>query len=63
MARRALRKKNVHTGAGIKKPEFKKKKPDSTIAKLVAAAFGEKTGTSNRALEQPFRFMDLPGGM
>lgn len=60
--RKPVRKKNVLTGAGIRKPEFKKKKPDGTVAKLVEAAFGEKTRASDKALEQPFRFMDLPGG-
>jgi hypothetical protein len=51
---------NARTGAGVKKQT--KNKPDGTMAKVVGAAFNEKVGTGDQALQKPFRFMDLPGG-
>jgi hypothetical protein len=51
---------NARTGAGVQKQV--KKKSDGTMAKLVDAVFNEKVGTSDQALQKPFRFMDLPGG-
>ncbi len=51
---------NARTGAGVQKQA--KKKFDGTMAKLVDAVFNEKAGTSDQALQKPFRFMDLPGG-
>jgi hypothetical protein len=61
-ARAALHKKNALTGAGVKKQQIRKK-PDGSLAKLAETAFAEKPVLSDKAIEQPFRFMDLPGGM
>jgi hypothetical protein len=60
--RQSKRKRGGHarTDAGVKKKT--KKKPDGTMAKLVDVALKEKVGTSDPALQKPFRFMDLPGG-
>ncbi|KAI4712241.1 hypothetical protein J4E89_002507 [Alternaria sp. Ai002NY15] len=59
--RQSKRKRGSHarTDAGVKKKT--KKKPDGTMAKLVDVALKEKVGTSDPALQKPFRFMDLPG--
>ncbi|KAI4625973.1 hypothetical protein J4E80_003107 [Alternaria sp. BMP 0032] len=59
--RQSKRKRGGHarTDAGVKKKT--KKKPSGTMAKLVDVGFKEKVGTSDPALQKPFRFMDLPG--
>ncbi|KAI4943323.1 hypothetical protein J4E91_009522 [Alternaria rosae] len=49
----------ARTDAGVKKKT--KKNPDGTMAKLVENALKQKVGTSDPALQKPFRFMDLPG--
>ena len=59
--RKSKRKNNMRTGAGVKKAQ-NKKTTDGTVAKLVGVALAEKAGPSDKALEKPFRFMDLPGG-
>jgi hypothetical protein len=55
------RRKKARTRAGIKKQQAKKR-ADGTVAKFVEAALTDRPGASEKALEQPFRFMDLPGG-
>jgi hypothetical protein len=46
--------------AGVKKLQVKKSK--SNVSKLVDAVSGATAGVSNLALQQSFRFMELPGG-
>jgi hypothetical protein len=48
------------TGAGIKKSPVKKTRKD--IVKLAGAISSATAGTSELGIQQPFRFMDLPGG-
>jgi hypothetical protein len=55
------RKKKAKTRAGIEKQQIKKK-TNGTVAKLVEAALTDRPGASEKAIEKPFRFMDLPGG-
>jgi hypothetical protein len=61
-ARKALHKKSALTGAGVKKQQVKKK-PDGSLVKLAETALAEKPGPNDKTIEQPFRFMDLPGGI
>jgi hypothetical protein len=58
---RMSKRKHVRTGAGIKKSQPKKKAAGS-VAKLMNAALTVNAGASEKALEKPFRFTDLPGG-
>ena len=39
-----------------------KGKANSTVVKLVDAAFGEKPRASKQAMKKVFSFMELPGG-
>jgi hypothetical protein len=55
------RKKKTRTRAGIEKQQAKKK-ANGTVAKLLEAALTDRPGASEKAIEKPFRFMDLPGG-
>jgi hypothetical protein len=48
------------TGAGVKKSQPKKSL--DLAAKLLEAALEKKAVELEKAPEQPFRFMDLPGG-
>ncbi|KAF1941089.1 hypothetical protein EJ02DRAFT_503754 [Clathrospora elynae] len=60
LIRKSGRKQNARTGAGVKKTQ-PKKKADGSLAKLLVDTVTENSGASEKALQQPFRFMDLPG--
>ena len=51
------RRHSARTGAGVKKPQPRKKTASDTVAKLIDIA------TSGKPVQTSFRFMDLPGGM
>jgi len=51
------RRHSTRTGAGVKKPQPKKKTTSDTVAKLIEITMPGKPAQTS------FRFMDLPGGM